>query len=74
MFSWRHHPKPKADSPLGMRATYFAAFVNAANIEKRGLDPLKDKLDEIEQIAPKADLARVLGRRMRADVDPLNGL
>ena len=51
MFSWRHHPKPKADSPLGMIATYFAAFVDAANIEKRGL-----------------------GRRMRADVDPLNGL
>jgi len=63
---------PQPDTPQGMIATYYAALMDAANIEKRGLDPLKDKLDEIEQIASKAELSRVLGERMRADVDPLD--
>jgi len=63
---------PQSDTPQGMIANYYAAFMDTANIEKRGLDPLKEKLREIEQIATKADLARVLGQRLRADVDPLN--
>ena len=63
---------PQPDTPQGMIATYYAAFMDTANIEKRGLDPLKEKLREIEQIATKQDLARVLGQRLRADVDPLN--
>ena len=62
---------PQSDTPQGMIANYYAAFMDTANIEKRGLDPLKEKLREIEQIATKADLARVLGQRLRADVDPL---
>ena len=63
---------PQSDTPQGMIANYYAAFMDTANIEKRGLDPLKEKLREIEQIATKQDLARVLGQRLRADVDPLN--
>jgi putative endopeptidase len=63
---------PKPDTPQGMIATYYAAFMDAPNVEKRGLDPLREKLGEIEHIASKTDLARVLGQRMRADVDPLN--
>jgi putative endopeptidase len=63
---------PQSDTPQGMIANYYAGFMGTANIEKRGLDPLKEKLREIEQIATKADLARVLGQRLRADVDPLN--
>ena len=63
---------PQPETPQGMIATYYAAFMDTANVEKRGLDPLKTKLDEIEKIASKTDLARVLGERMRADVDPLN--
>src|SRR5438552_4267281 len=63
---------PQSDTPQGMIANYYAAFMDTANIEKRGLDPLKEKLREIEQIATKVDLARVLGQRLRADVDPLN--
>jgi putative endopeptidase len=63
---------PKPNTPQGMIATYYAAFMDGANVEKRGLDPLKEKLDEIERIASKTDLARVLGQRTRADVDPLN--
>ena len=66
--SGKHDPS----SPEGMIATYYAAFMDTANIEKRGLDPLKDKLREIDEIKTKTDLARVLGTRLRADVDPLN--
>jgi len=63
---------PQPDTPEGMIATYYAAFMDTANIEKRGLDPLKEKLREIDAITSKTDLARVLGERLRADVDPLN--
>ena len=63
---------PQPDTPEGMIAAYYAAFMDTANIEKRGLDPLKEKLREIDWITSKTDLARVLGERLRADVDPLN--
>jgi putative endopeptidase len=63
---------PQPETPEGMIAAYYAAFMDTANIEKRGLDPLKEKLREIDGITSKTDLARVLGERLRADVDPLN--
>src|SRR5438552_6617130 len=63
---------PQSDTPQGMIANYYAAFMDTANIEKRGLDPLKEKLREINGITSKTDLARVFGERLRADVDPLN--
>jgi putative endopeptidase len=63
---------PPPDTPRGMIAAYYAAFMDTANIEKRGLDPLKEKLREIDAIKSKTHLARVLGERLRADVDPLN--
>lgn len=63
---------PPPATPQGMIANYYAAFMDTAGIEKRGLDPLREKLREIDRIASKADLARVLGGRLRADVDPLN--
>src|SRR5438477_12141608 len=63
---------PHPDTPEGMIAAYYAAFMDTANIEKRGLDPLKAKLREINGITSKTDLARVLGERLRANVDPLN--
>src|SRR5438270_10744588 len=63
---------PQPDTPQGMIAAYYAAFMDTANIEKRGLDPLKEKLREIDGSISKTDLARVLGERLRADVDPLN--
>jgi putative endopeptidase len=64
------HPEP--GTPQEMIANYYAAFMDTANIEKRGLEPLQEKLREIEKIESKGDLARVLGKRLRADVDPLN--
>src|SRR5205814_8420641 len=35
---------PSPDTPRGMIAAYYAAFLHAANIEKRGLDPVTDNL------------------------------
>jgi predicted metalloendopeptidase len=51
---------------------YYDAFMNEDAIEKRGLTPIKAELDEINAIAGKTALARVLGSQLRADVDPLN--
>jgi len=63
---------PESGTPREMIANYYAAFMDTANIEKRGLEPLQEKLREIEKIESKSDLARVLGKHLRADVDPLN--
>jgi putative endopeptidase len=63
---------PQPGTSEEMIAADYAAFMDASKIEKRGLDPLKEKLHEIEQIGSKSDLARVLGKGLRADVDPLN--
>jgi endothelin-converting enzyme/putative endopeptidase len=41
-------------------------------IEAAGLGPLKARLDEIAAIGTQQDLARALGRMLRADTDALN--
>ncbi|HUA80441.1 MAG TPA: M13 family metallopeptidase [Dyella sp.] len=53
-------------------ADYYAAFMNEANIEKRGLESLKPELAAIDAIKTRDDLAGVLGSELRADVDPIN--
>lgn len=53
-------------------ADYYAAYMDTAAIEKAGLTPLRPRLDAIAAIRTRADLARVLGSRLRADVDPIN--
>lgn len=64
--------QPKAGTPERLIADYYAAFMDAGSIEKRGLEPLKELLAQIERIQSPTDLARVLGQRLRGDVDPLN--
>jgi putative endopeptidase len=64
--------QPEPGTPREMIANDYAAFMDTADIEKRGLEPLKEKLREVEQIKSTGDLARVLGERLRSDVDPLN--
>src|SRR5499427_7194235 len=51
---------------------YYDAFMDESSIEKKGLNPIKAELEEIDHIADKTALAQVLGSQMRADVDPLN--
>ena len=53
-------------------ADYFAAYMDEAALEPRGLATLKPTLDRIAAIADRRALARELGSMLRADVDPLN--
>ncbi len=53
-------------------ADFRAAYLNEAAIEAGGIAPLKPLLDSIDHVGDKAALARLLGRGLRADVDPLN--
>jgi putative endopeptidase len=64
--------KPASGTPQRMIADYYAAYMDEAGIEKRGLAPLKDRFSKIAGIKSKTDLARALGQDLRADVDPLN--
>jgi putative endopeptidase len=65
-----HHPA--AGSNERKIADFYAAWMDKAAIEKHGLAPLQPELKPIDAIASKNDLARVLGSRLRADVDPIN--
>ena len=53
-------------------ADYYAAFMDTAHIEKRGLTPLQPQLKAIAAIDSKEALAAELGSELRADVDPIN--
>ncbi len=63
---------PAAGSNAGKIAAYYAAYMDTAAIEQHGLAPLQPQLQQIDAIATRADLARVLGDGLRADVDPIN--
>jgi putative endopeptidase len=60
-----------AGSPARKVADFRAAWLNEAAIEARGIAPLQPLLDRVEQVSDKTELTRLLGRGMRADVDPL---
>jgi putative endopeptidase len=51
---------------------FFAAYMDEAGIEAKGLKPLQPLLDSIAAIADRKGLAHVLGRQLRADVDIFN--
>ena len=53
-------------------ADFRAAYLNEGAIESRGIAPLQPLLDSIDRVQDKASLTRLLGRGLRADVDPLN--
>jgi putative endopeptidase len=53
-------------------ADFRAAWLNETAIEARGRTPLQPQLDSVDAVADKTALVRLLGRRTRADVDPLN--
>src|SRR5436305_2197474 len=53
-------------------ADFRAAYLNEAAIEARGIAPVRPLLDRIERLRDKAALTRLLGRELRADVDPMN--
>ena len=51
---------------------YYAAFLDAAAIEQRGLQPLEPGMQAIDAIGDRHALANALGATLRADVDVLN--
>jgi putative endopeptidase len=53
-------------------ADFHAAYMNEAAIEAKGVATLKPLFDRIDRVRDKAALTRLLGRGLRADVDPLN--
>jgi len=66
-----HAAAAPAGSAAHKVADFRAAYLNEAAIESKGLAPLKPLINEIAKLSNKADLTRLLGRGMRADVDPL---
>jgi putative endopeptidase len=61
-----------ADSDERKVGDYYAAFMDEASIESRGLSGLRNRLDQIAAIKDRRSLAQSLGQTIRADVDPLN--
>ncbi len=55
-----------------MVADFYAAFMDEASIESRGLTPINDELKTIAAINNISKLSGVLGSQLRSDVDPLN--
>ena len=53
-------------------ADYYAAYMDEATIEARGITPLQEPLDRIAAIADRTQLATAIGESVRTDVDPLN--
>jgi len=53
-------------------ADFYNAFMDDAKIESLGFKPLEAQLQEIAAIRDRKTLSRVLGGRIRADVDALN--
>ncbi|MEP6733281.1 MAG: M13 family metallopeptidase [bacterium] len=53
-------------------ADFRSAYLNQANIEKRGVAPLTPMLHRIDGVGDQHALTRLLGSWMHADVDPLN--
>ena len=52
-------------------ADFRAAYLNEAAIEARGLESLRPLLERVEKVSDRAELTRLLGRSVRADVDPM---
>ena len=53
-------------------ADYYAAYLDTAGIEARGLTPLKPQLDAIAALPDKRALSRAIGETVRSDTDSLN--
>jgi putative endopeptidase len=66
----------KATAPAGSNARkiadLYSSYMDEAAIESAGLAPLTPHLGAITAIKDKKDLARALGKTLRADVDALN--
>lgn len=66
----------KSNAPAGSDtrkiADLYHSYMDEAAIESHGMAALKTHLDAIAAVKTRKDLARALGRSLRADVDALN--
>jgi predicted metalloendopeptidase len=53
-------------------AEYYTTFMDETAIEAKGIEPMQPQLAAIAGISDHRSLARVIGSRLRADVDALN--
>lgn len=63
---------PAPGSEAAKIAAYYAAYMDEAGIEAKGLQPLKPVLAEIAAISDHKSLSTYLGSTLRADVDVMN--
>lgn len=64
------HPAPGSDAAL--IHDYYRAYLDTGAINALGMAPAQADLAAFAAIANKAELSRMLGAQVRADVDPLN--
>ncbi|TFW25990.1 M13 family peptidase [Massilia arenosa] len=62
----------KAKGEARQVGDYYAAYMDEAGIEAKGLAPMKPMLAQIDAIKDKAALTKMLGASLRTDVDALN--
>ncbi|MEQ1818343.1 MAG: M13 family metallopeptidase [Terricaulis sp.] len=63
---------PAAGTDNARIANFYNAYTNTAAIDAAGMAPVQADLARFNAISTRADLSRVLGEQLRADVDPLN--
>ena len=63
---------PAAGTDARRIADDYAAFMDTAGIEKRGLGPVQPELARIAALKDKGALAAFLGSTIRSDTDPIN--
>ncbi len=66
------HASAPAGSPAQKLGDFYAAYMDEAAIDARGLAPLAPELERIAKISDTRSLAEYLGTELRADVDALN--
>ncbi|WP_309503700.1 MULTISPECIES: M13 family metallopeptidase [Sphingomonas] len=64
--------KPAAGTEARKIADYYAAYLDTAAIDRKGLAPVQPELTAIAAISDKSALSAKLGANMRADTDPIN--
>ncbi len=68
----RQRTRELIEADQGKAGDYYRTYMDESAIESKGAAPLKPELDSIAAIADRKTLARVIGSKLRADVDPLN--
>jgi putative endopeptidase len=63
---------PKPGTEAAKIADYYAAYMDEAVIEAKGVSPLKPVLTKITGITDRKSLSAYLGSQLRADVDVMN--